>query len=88
MASPRTGATATSKDGQDLCRAYFFPCMKERDKRGSARRVLISLVKSLLRPYLAVLYCVISQKAVLVLYFMLINISDLLFALWLNNCHF
>ena len=39
MTSPRTGATATSKDGLDLCRAYFFPCMKERDKRGSARRV-------------------------------------------------
>ena len=24
MTSPRTGATATSKDGLDLCRAYFF----------------------------------------------------------------
>ena len=30
MTSPRTGATATSKDGLDLCRAYFFRvCRKE-----------------------------------------------------------
>ena len=42
MTCPRTGATATSEDGLDLCRACFFPCMKERDKRGSARRVTTS----------------------------------------------
>ena len=32
MTSPRTGATATSKDGLDLCRAYFFRVLRKEIK--------------------------------------------------------
>ena len=33
MTSPRTGATATSKDGLDLSRAYFFRVLNYVDTR-------------------------------------------------------
>ena len=32
MTSPRTGATATSKDGLDLCGAYFFRVLRKEIK--------------------------------------------------------